>query len=112
MSDQDESGAVAADTRNGGRRLNSWKEIASYLQRDVRTVQRWHQRAGLPVHRHADPQQRGVFAFEEELGAWANRVRRNPTGEPEPGVSGATSGAEESPAASVVSWSSRGAFSC
>lgn len=33
-------------------RLDSWKEIASYLKRDVRTVQRWERREGLPVHRH------------------------------------------------------------
>jgi hypothetical protein len=33
-----------------GRRLNSWKEVAAYLQRDVRTVQRW-EFEGLPVYR-------------------------------------------------------------
>ena len=88
---------MVAEARNGGRRLNSWKEIASHLQRDVRTVQRWHQRAGLPVHRHADPLQRGVFAFEEELSAWANQVRRDSTGEPQPALSAVTSGAEERP---------------
>ena len=34
-----------------GRRLDSWKEIAAYLGRDVRTVQRWERREGLPIHR-------------------------------------------------------------
>ena len=33
--------------------LNSWKEIASYLGRSVRTVQRWEREFGLPVHRPA-----------------------------------------------------------
>jgi tetratricopeptide (TPR) repeat protein len=56
-------------------RLDSWKEIAAYLRRDVRTVQRWHDRAGLPVHRHADAKQRGVFAFRGELDGWANESR-------------------------------------
>ena len=32
-------------------RLDSWKEIANYLQRTVRTVQRWEQTRGLPVYR-------------------------------------------------------------
>src|ERR1700683_4235535 len=34
------------------RRLDSWKEIATYLGRDVTTVQRWERREGMPVHRH------------------------------------------------------------
>jgi hypothetical protein len=33
-------------------RLDSWKEIAAYLKRDVRTVQRWEKREEMPVHRH------------------------------------------------------------
>ena len=33
-------------------RLDSWKEIAAYLKRAVRTVQRWEQEEGLPVLRH------------------------------------------------------------
>ena len=32
-------------------RLDSWKEIAAYLNRDVTTVQRWEKREGMPVHR-------------------------------------------------------------
>ena len=34
-------------------RLDSWKEIAAYLNRGVRTVRRWEREEGLPVHRHA-----------------------------------------------------------
>ena len=33
-------------------RLDSWKDIAAYLHRDVSTVQRWEKREGMPVHRH------------------------------------------------------------
>ena len=33
-------------------RLDSWKEIAAYLKRDVTTVRRWEKREGMPVHRH------------------------------------------------------------
>jgi len=56
-------------------RLESWKEIAVYFRRDVRTVQRWQDRAGLPVHRHEDPKQRAVFAFRKELDEWRSRAR-------------------------------------
>jgi hypothetical protein len=35
------------------RRLDSWKEIAAYLGRSIRTVQRWEREEGLPVHRLA-----------------------------------------------------------
>ena len=33
-------------------RLDSWKEIATYVKRDVSTVQRWEKREGMPIHRH------------------------------------------------------------
>jgi hypothetical protein len=32
-------------------RLESWKEIAAYLGRDLRTVMRWEKERSLPVHR-------------------------------------------------------------
>jgi hypothetical protein len=32
-------------------RLQSWKQIAGYLQRDERTVRRWAESEGLPIHR-------------------------------------------------------------
>jgi hypothetical protein len=37
---------------NAGGRLDSWKEIAAYLGRSVRSVQRWERAEGLPVLRH------------------------------------------------------------
>jgi hypothetical protein len=55
-----------------GSRLDSWKEIAAYLRRDVRTVQRWEKLAGLPVHRHENDKVGSVFAFTHELDSWRN----------------------------------------
>lgn len=51
-------------------RLDSWKKIASYLKRDVSTVQRWERREAMPVHRHRHDKQGSVFAFCSELDAW------------------------------------------
>jgi Tol biopolymer transport system component len=51
-------------------RLDSWKKIASYLKRDVSTVQRWERREAMPVHRHLHDKQGSVFAFRSELDAW------------------------------------------
>src|SRR5947207_11021166 len=50
-------------------RLNSWKEIATYLHRDVKTVQRWEKREGMPVHRHQHDKAGSVYAFSSELEA-------------------------------------------
>ena len=60
-------------------RLDSWKEIAAFLNRDVTTVQRWEKREGMPVHRHVHDKRGSVYALPEELEAWL-RARR-----PEPG---------------------------
>jgi Tol biopolymer transport system component len=51
-------------------RLDSWKEIATYLNRDVTTVQRWEKREGMPVHRHLHDRIGSVYAFRTELDAW------------------------------------------
>jgi DNA-binding transcriptional regulator YiaG len=47
---------------SGEKRLNSWKEIAAYLQKDVRTVQRWEKNEGLPVHRKPHTKLPSVYA--------------------------------------------------
>ena len=57
-------------------RLDSWKEIAAYLKREIRTVQRWEQREGLPVHRHVHSTQGTVFAYKAELDVWWNNGRQ------------------------------------
>jgi hypothetical protein len=51
-------------------RLDSWKEIASYLKRDVTTVQRWEKREGMPVHRHLHDSMGSVYASRADLDAW------------------------------------------
>ena len=51
-------------------RLDSWKEIAAYLRRDVTTVQRWEKREGMPVHRHLHDKVGSVYASRPELDAW------------------------------------------
>jgi uncharacterized protein len=58
-----------------GQRLDSWKEIAAYLRRDVATARRWEKREGLPVHRHHHEKLGSVYAFTSELDAWS-RGRR------------------------------------
>jgi len=53
-------------------RLDSWKEIAVYLKRDVRTVQRWEKTENLPVRRHLHEKQGTVYAFKSEIDAWSH----------------------------------------
>ena len=62
------SPGIGADSQ--GRRLESWKEIATYLGRDVTTVRRWEKREGMPVHRHVHDKGGSVYAFSSELDAW------------------------------------------
>ena len=50
--------------------LESWKQIAAYLERSERTVRRWEASEGLPVHRREHKKQDRVFAFRHELEAW------------------------------------------
>ena len=52
------------------RRLDSWKEIALYLHRDVTTVQRWEKQEGMPVHRHLHHKRGSIYALTSELDAW------------------------------------------
>ena len=56
-------------------RLDSWKEIAAHMRRDVTTVQRWEKREGMPVHRHLHDKMGSVYALRSELDAWT-RSRR------------------------------------
>jgi len=68
-------------------RLGSWKEIAVYLNRTVRTAQRWEKRERLPVYRHVHQKGSSVCAFREEIDAWLVRRRNvpcklSPNGEP------------------------------
>ena len=51
-------------------RLDSWKEIAVYLKRDVRTVQRWEKTEGLPIHRHLHSARGSIYAYKTAVDAW------------------------------------------
>ena len=58
--------------------LSSWKEIASYLDCDVRTCLRWEKDLGLPVQRLGESPRTRVFAYKEELDQWmADRANNN-----------------------------------
>lgn len=65
-----EAVSTPAVARGNAGCLHSWKEIAAYLDRGVRTVQRWEHTEGLPVHRHAHAKRDSVYAYVEELDAW------------------------------------------
>jgi len=65
------------------RRLDSWKEIAAFFDRDIRTVQLWERREQLPVHRHEHGSRSSVYAWPEELQQWLQQ--RKP---PQPPASG------------------------
>ena len=56
-----------------GRRLESWKEIATYLGRDVTTVRRWEKREALPVYRLQHSKLGSVYAYTLELDAWREK---------------------------------------
>jgi predicted DNA-binding transcriptional regulator AlpA len=56
--------------------LNSWKEIAAYIGRGVRTAQRWERDLALPVRRPRGKKRSAVIAVQSEIDAW---LRRCPT---------------------------------
>ena len=61
-----------------GDRLDSWKEIAAYLKRGVRTVRRWERDEGLPVHRHLHRVLGSVYAYKTEIDSWRQTAKRRP----------------------------------
>ena len=66
-----------------GDRLDSWKEIATYLGRAERTVKRWEGDRGLPIHRLPGGGKSSVYAFTAELDEWLQSSRELETA-PEP----------------------------
>ena len=65
-------GRQARHTEPAVDRLDGWKEIAAYLRRDVRTVQRWEKEEDLPIQRHLHSRLGTVYAYKPELDAWWN----------------------------------------
>lgn len=57
-------------------RPDSWKQIAAYLLRGARTVQRWEREEGLPVHRLQHDKLGSVYAYKSELDAWRENSRQ------------------------------------
>ncbi|MBI2690092.1 MAG: PD40 domain-containing protein [Acidobacteria bacterium] len=74
----DPSASSLAEGSDKGSRLDSWKEVAAYLNRDVRTVQRWEKTADLPVRRLQKSGLRAVFAYTKELDGWLQREAGSP----------------------------------
>lgn len=68
--------------KNESGRLNGWKEIAAYLGKSVRSVQRWEVELRLPVRRLGRDGGEIVFAFKSEVDAWSrNDQLKEPAGE-------------------------------
>lgn len=65
--------------------LSSWKEIAHYVGKGVRTVQRWEREAGLPVRRQHGEGKGKVLAFPQEIDGWMHSAftRNDDDGESE-----------------------------
>jgi len=56
-----------------GRRLESWKEIAAYLRRDVTTARRWEKQERLPVYRIQHSKLGSIYAYTSELDSWRDQ---------------------------------------
>lgn len=54
---------IASSASQSPTRLDSWKDIAAYFNRSVRTVQRWEAREGMPVQRHTHARGGSLFAY-------------------------------------------------
>jgi Tol biopolymer transport system component len=71
-------------TEGSPARLESWKEIAAYLQRDAKTARKWEKEEGLPIHRHSHKSRSSVYAYSSEIDTW--RATRRVVAEPAPPV--------------------------
>jgi hypothetical protein len=73
------------------RDLTNWKDIARYMGKGVRTVQRWEQDFGLPVRRSPGSRKRAVLARRSDLDAWVESrcgTRADSITDSKPGKSG------------------------
>ena len=69
------SASLGPEQSPRGLHLDSWKEIAAYLKRDIRTVQRWEKREGLPVHRHQHDERGTAYAYSAEIESLAGSAQ-------------------------------------
>ena len=68
---------MAEEDRDARETLNGWKEIAAFLGKSVRSVQRWERDLGLPVRRINTPDQgQIVYASREEIEGWRRRMNQ------------------------------------
>src|SRR5512140_3141337 len=63
-------GRANADTASAADLLDSWKAIAQYLNKDIRTLQRWESDRNMPVHRIPGGDRPSVYALKSELNVW------------------------------------------
>lgn len=70
MDDSPGAPKIEPEAVSASDRLDSWKEIASFLKKDPRTAQRWEDERGLPVHRYPGDKSGGVFAYKSEIETW------------------------------------------
>jgi Tol biopolymer transport system component len=89
---------------NSKQRLDSWKEIADYLGRDVRTVSRWEKEKNLPVHRVPGGKRQAVFAFRNEIDAWLRMQPSEPADSEFAGHATATTPVPTTSANGVSKW--------
>jgi len=66
---ESDGGAVPSSDHEA-KLLGSWKEIAAYLGKGVRTVQRWEHEFGLPVSRPKKALKGVVFSSTDKLDRW------------------------------------------
>lgn len=79
-------------------RLDSWKGIASYLGRSEKTVRRWEETEGLPVHRLHHEKRASVYAYTNELEQWRETRKMAVECDPAPADDGAERNNEAPPA--------------
>jgi TolB-like protein/Tfp pilus assembly protein PilF len=90
VSDTPSDPGKLSEPPNNEPRLESWGEIAAYLRRDIRTVQRW-EHYGLPVRRLVIGKMGQVYAYRSELDRW--KQQRQPA--PNSDIANSTNGAPE-----------------
>lgn len=56
--------------------LLSWKEISTYSHRGVRTLHRYEEEQGFPIHRPAGKSRSSVLAFSDEIDAWFSKAEK------------------------------------
>lgn len=75
MAEVKDENSIHGRRRTDQQRLESWKAIANYLNRSVRTVRRWESKEQLPVYRHKHSKGATVYAYGAELDSWLLKNR-------------------------------------